>query len=129
LVWSLRAEDLNVDLVGGSILHKPEWDADAGREVVVSCLLVFLQSLLDVLAWMEAVAEHKVLRLKECLGTEVSQSLVRLSGGAWLMCGLVRYGWDDKRRYACQTPRQKHMGAMAMRSFESTVTTFLLVPD
>jgi hypothetical protein len=87
LVWSLRAEDLNVDLVGGSILHKPEWDADAdaGVRSCCSCLLVFLPSLLDVLAWMEAVAEHKVLRLKKCLGTEVSQSLVRLSGGAWLM--------------------------------------------
>jgi hypothetical protein len=88
LVWSLRAEDLNVDLVGGSILHKPEWDADAGKRsrcFVLAGLLVFLPSLLDVLAWMAAVAEHKVLRLKKCLGTEVSESLVRLSGGAWLM--------------------------------------------
>jgi hypothetical protein len=64
LVWSLRAEDLNVDLVGGSILHKPEWDADAAKRSRCSCLLVFLPSLLDVLAWMAAVAEHKVLRLK-----------------------------------------------------------------
>jgi hypothetical protein len=75
-VWSLRAEDLNVDLVGGSVVRPPQAGALSGMLMLVGMYieksLFMLAACLDVLArrtcrypWMAAGTEHGCCGLKK----------------------------------------------------------------